>query len=337
MTNIVIITILIVAAILVTTYLLFLKGGDSDGMPITDDEDQPGESDNTDDNPSEESNDELDFKFTAVTKLPTFALIMGNSETDPSSYGSINRLEGVATDIKNIHTLLKNYGNIKNTHGNVLSDLSVDTFDYAAATSKAYIDAIKRVATLGKNIPGTKLLIIYESGHGAQVATSTDNDIDKQTETRVFFDKMIKDDETRVFIAKTLGKDWRVINILDRCHSGGMAKSILHSKGVVKSLGLLDKKLLKSFPKITKTTNEALIKFQSAASEDSYAMDYGVSVGGLFTSNWIESIVNSKGNITYLGANRYAATKCGVTQKPELQPGFNQNHSTWKDSTLIFN
>lgn len=324
----------IILGLVVFVVIFFIVKPNKDD--VTYDPSDIGESTEDSDTASDAS---LDLKGSLVH--PTFAMIWGNSETSASAYGSKNRLDGVAADTNHIHALLKSYGSIKNTLGQNLTVPSADVFDMAAATSRAYTDAIKRLASLGKSIKGTKVLIIYESGHGGQVRNAGDNDNDKLAETRVFYDKMVNDDNTRTFIANTLGSDWKVLNVVDRCHSGGMSRIITNSHEfnpsvVAKGIGLQPTKLLTAVPSVS-NENPALIKFQTAASEGTSAMDYGAVIGGLFTSKWIEGIKKSGGNISYSDANKYAAQKCGATQKPELAASLNQNHSAWSDSTKIFN
>lgn len=281
-----------------------------------------------------------DYFYKGALKYPTWAIIFGNSTTNPATYGSDNRLNGVATDLKRIHALLKGYGGIKNSKNELLSIPSKDTFDNNKATSLEYQASINRIAQYGKEVEGTKLLFIYESGHGGQVFDSKDNDNDKLAETRCFYDKVVKDDDTRNFITKTLGSDWIVVNVVDRCHSGGLAKIFNNGSNplaVVKSVGVVDKSLLHNL-RVKKSNNtEALMKIQSAAAEGTYAMDYGATKGGLFTWKWVTGIIAKKGNISYKDANNYAKKQCGETQVPELQEALNQDHTTWSNKNIFLN
>ena len=294
---------------------------------------------NTNTNGKEEGQKEdvLIDSFKAQVTLPTFALIFGNSETNPNVYGSKNRLNGVATDLKRVHSLLKSFSGIKNSYGKELTTAQADTFDYDKATSSAYADAIKRIADLGKSILGDKILFIYESGHGGQVFDATDNDKDKLAETRVFYDAMIKDDVTREYILKTLGKGWKVINVVDRCHSGGLAKEAFgFGEAQVKSIGIADKSLMINLP-INNISNEfdALMKIQSAAKEGTYALDYGASMGGLMTYYWAESIVNNNGNISYEDINKYVLSKISDKQISELQDALGTNAKKWSNKKIF--
>lgn len=285
-----------------------------------------------------ELTEEEEYLFKGTTLYPTFALIFGNSTTNPATYGSDNKLNGVATDLKRIHALLKGYGNIRNSHNELLTNASKDTFNNSKATSLEYQMAIKRIATFGKAIKGKKVLFLYESGHGGQVLDRQDNDVDKLAETRCFYDKVVKDDETRDFLTKTLGGDWVIINVVDRCHSGGLARftAPIPDGSTIKSIGVVDKSLLRRLKKPKEETESvALLKIQSAAKEGTYAMDYGASVGGLFTSKWIEGITAKKGKISYLDANKYAEKKCGTTQVPELAEALNQDHTEWSDKSIF--
>jgi hypothetical protein len=312
---------------------------------VVDSEDAPDNQDEEEQNPTEEAIAEVanaeteeygDILFKASTKYPTFALIFGNSTTNVATYGSENKLNGVATDLKRIHALLKGYGNIKNSNNITLTTVAADTFDNSKATSLEYQAAIKRIAVYGKKITGMKVLFLYESGHGGQVFNQNDNDADKLAETRCFYDKAVKDDDTRDFITKTLGGDWVVINVVDRCHSGGLSRIVSEDglQGTVKSLGVVDNALLYKFKTNPKAT-EALLKIQSAASEGTYAMDYGKAYGGLFTWKWVLGITAKKGQVSYDDANKYAANLCGTTQVPELQSALNQDHTNWSDKNIF--
>lgn len=321
-----------------------LKPSSSEVTYETDsDVDVDSEDENTLDNGKEEGQEEVlssdESLFKAIASLPTFALIFGNSETDPKVYGDKNRLNGVAADLKRVHSLLKSYKGIKNTYGKDLTTSSVDTFDLAKATSSAYVSAIQRVAELGKNISGDKLFIIYESGHGSQTFDKNDNDEDKMAETRVFYDGVVKDDQTRLFILKTLGKGWKVLNVVDRCHSGGLAKESFGSAEVkVKSIGITDKSLLADIPHgDTDVETGTLMKIQSAAKEGTYALDYGASMGGLFTYYWVEGIVAKSGDVTYEDANNYVVQKCVNKQVPELQDVLNTSPKKWTNKKKILN
>lgn len=336
---------IIVSAIIIG-YIIYsiLKPSSGDVTYETDsDVDVDSEDENTLDDGKEEGQEEVlnsdEPLFKAIASIPTFALIFGNSETDPRVYGDKNRLNGVAADLKRVHSLLKSYQGVKNTYGKDLTTSNVDTFDLAKATSSAYVSAIQRVAELGKNIKGDKLFIIYESGHGSQTFDKNDNDEDRMSETRVFYDGVVKDDQTREFILKTLGKGWKVLNVVDRCHSGGLAKEGFGSTDVkVKTIGVTDKSLLADIPQNdTDVETGALMKIQSAAKEGTYALDYGASMGGLFTYYWVEAIVAKSGNITYEDANNYAVQKCVKKQVPELQDVLNTSPKKWTNKKKILN
>lgn len=274
-----------------------------------------------------------------VLTYPTFALIFGNNITDPMAYGSTNSLSGVAPDIKRVHSFLKSYGSIKNHKGVLLNDFNSDVFTGEKATSVAFLKAIKDLATLGKTISGKKYLIIYESGHGSQVSMPNDNDADKKAETRVFFDKMLIDDDTRAYIQQTLGGDFYVLNIVDRCESGGLAKVIkdgnVKSLGTIKAIECWDARLVSDIQVASNPRSLALVKIQSAAREGTYAYDNGPVNGGAFTRAYINGLIANKGNISYEKANKIAADACGSSQVPEVQDVWGQNENVWPNKNVF--
>lgn len=286
--------------------------------------------------PTIEGIDETEKAPSIKLKYPTWALIVGNSSTNPNTYGSENKLAGVGADLKRVHSFLCRYGAIKNSKGNVLGSFFSDTMNNALSTSTAYLEAINKIAEQGKKVSGKKMLVIYESGHGSQVPSPSDNDPDKMAETRVFYDKMLLDDETREYIVRTLGSDWQVLNIVDRCHSGGLARGI-GKMGTVKSISASDAGVEKAVVPNTVDRGVALLKIQSAAKEGTYAYDNGAVDGGMFTRAYFGRLNELNGDISYGALNEYAARMCGKKQVPEIQDALGQDQSSWNIMSKFLN
>jgi hypothetical protein len=285
--------------------------------------------------PISDNSIELEKAVPIKLKYPTWALIVGNSSTNPNTYGSENKLAGVSADLKRVHKYLCRYGSIKNSRGETLGSFFADTMNNALSTSTAYLEAIKKIADQGKKVSGKKMLIIYESGHGSQVKALNDDDQDKMAETRVFYDRMLVDDETRTYIMKTLGSDWQVLNIVDRCHSGGLARGISAKMGSIKMTDGSQAGINKAIVPITVDNGLAILKVQSAAKEGTYAYDNGEIDGGMFTRFYFDKLNELNGNIDYNSLNKYAQKQCGKKQVPELQDASGSDIFIW-DNTLKF-
>ena len=279
------------------------------------------------------------FKPEVVLKYPTYLLNFGNSIISKTAYGSDGKLEGVETDLKRTHQVFKAFGTVKNSFGSLLSTYEKDTFNNKDATTKAFQDAVVRIQALGRAIKGVKLLVIYQSGHGTQIFNGKDNDKDKYSEGRCLYDKVLIDDDTRLFITRTLGSDWRVIMIDDRCFSGGYSKAIRGSKGTPKTFPTIHNETMKAILPIPfATKGEALIKYMAACSEKETALDYGAAYGGLYSYVLFDAYAKAQGKISYADATTAARQGCGQEQTPNLSYATGQVHSKlWSDTNTLLN
>jgi hypothetical protein len=197
-----------------------------------------------------------------------------------------NDLPGTATDVDNVQATMKSLG---------FDDASIIKLFDQTATTKGVTAALDR---LSQSVQLSDELVFYMSGHGVEQnfhkAGSTmpvlyDTNLRDQSSPPLDFAELVRR------IARIPAK--QIVLILDTCHSGGATTSFttvtISARGVQvsKTSGAPD--LGQVLRQISATRGDMAV--MSAAKTDETAIDLGAGRGGLFTSNLLKGLHETRG------------------------------------------
>jgi Caspase domain len=343
------IALIVTACFIVGVFLLI--AGFFDSSIEEDDLDMINESDITD---SETSNDEVDSETSDEVEQPIIdeipiaegkpevekidysakvICIIGNEFLDKFQYGNDGALDGVYTDLVNVHTYYKQLGGWLNIYGEPLDNFERDVIHEKDATAEAMFDAVDRSWTVLSKFAGKKLAKFYSSGHGSQKWKMGD-DLDNYAETYVLYNKMVVDDDFNAYIDSKFDSSVDVLIETDRCFSGGLSRAGLHV-GVAKFLSPDITKNIDCYhrnSKKGKAVGNVRKKFIASSAENETSGDLGNEFGGEYTSKAYLIRRLKKDNISYADFIS-EVRKIVKGQTPKLSNY--SKRSTWKDTLRI--
>jgi hypothetical protein len=197
-----------------------------------------------------------------------------------------NDLPGTATDVNNVQTTMKGLG---------FEDATIIKLFDQSATTKGVTAALDR---LSQSVQLSDELVFYMSGHGVE------QNFHKSGATMpVLYDTNLRDQSAQPLdFAELVRRVARIparqiVMILDTCHSGGATTSFttvsISARGVQvsKTSGAPD--LGQVLRQISATRGDMAV--MSAAKTDETAIDLGAGRGGLFTSNLLKGLHDTRG------------------------------------------
>jgi hypothetical protein len=197
-----------------------------------------------------------------------------------------NDLPGTATDVNNVQATLKGLG---------FEDSTIIKLFDQTATTKGVTAALDR---LSQSVQLSDELVFYMSGHGVE------QNFHKAGATMpVLYDTNLRDQSAQPLdFAELVRRVARIparqiVMILDTCHSGGATTSFttvtISSRGVhlSKTSGAPD--LNQVLRQVSATRGDMAV--MSAAKTDETAIDLGAGRGGLFTSNLLKGLHDTRG------------------------------------------
>jgi hypothetical protein len=200
-------------------------------------------------------------------------------------------LPGTPTDVKNIRQTLAGFGYQDAT--------SVNLFD-AGATTEAVRQTLSRLAT---SVGPNDTVVVYISGHGMTEPWSRqgmampilyDTDVNEAIAGDDVFDFSTLAGSFTQIPAKQL------VLVIDTCYSGratvglGLTTVTVSSRGVDVAAGGGTPDVLRMMTRVSGTENIAVM---TAASPREESLDEGTQLGGLFTSNLVQGLQQTHGQM----------------------------------------
>jgi hypothetical protein len=138
------------------------------------------------------------------------AVITGLTKISEEAYGDDGSLPDVALDIKRMETLSKQ-----------MKCKTVRLKDKKATCAGMDAEWIKAGAELGAK----DFLMLYNSGHGTQIADVNGDESDNLDEALCLYDGLFLDDRVGIFL-ESLAPGVRVLLITDTCTSGSVTRGL---------------------------------------------------------------------------------------------------------------
>lgn len=209
----------------------------------------------------------------------------------PDSGTHAHDLPGTPTDVRNIRQTLAGFGFEDAT--------SVNLFD-AGATTEAVRQTLSRLAT---SVGPNDTVVLYISGHGMKEPWSADG-----MAMPVLYDTNIRDAVAGndVFDFSTLAGSFsqipakQLLLVIDTCFSGratvglGLTTITVSSRGVDVAAGGGAPDILRM---MTRTSGSQNIAVMTAARPTEASLDEGTQLGGLFTSNFVQGLQQTRGQM----------------------------------------
>jgi len=217
----------------------------------------------------------------------------------------MSSLDGPYQDVMNMESYIKE----QNSFVRITKMLDIDK-SYTQPTRDNILDYLSKLYQDVK--PGEKILIYY-SGHGSNVRTSSKDEYDQNFDQamNVMNNQIVTDNEINDFITKNIPEKAEIFLIFDCCHSGDIVDLKYKLKGerfcpIRKSLPDLDNNIvLISGCAFTQSTTDA-------------------PKGGAFTNRFLDVIKNDK-KVSYVDMYKtlqknlnYLKVYFGMSQEPQI-------------------